>query len=259
MKVIILCGGRGTRLHEETSIKPKPMVEIGGKPILWHIMKTYSAYGFNDFVICLGYKGYLIKEFFLNYEYLTNDFTVSLGSQKEIAIHNEHAEQGWSVTLAETGVNTLKGARIKKIENYIDTDNILITYGDGVADININALVEFHKQHGKIGTISGVRPPSRFGELEIQGKQIAKFSEKPQTSSGMINGGFMVFKRELFNYLSSDENCDFEKGPLEVLAEEGNLMVFEHSGQWECMDTVRDMDNLNKLWNENRAFWKVWD
>lgn len=258
MKVIILCGGRGTRLGEVTEYRPKPMVEIGGKPILWHIMKIYAHYGFTDFILCLGYKGYMIKEYFFNYELINNDFTVELGENKNVEIHNSHSEQGWRITLAETGTEALKGARIKKVEKYIDSEPFMITYGDGVANIDINKLLAFHQEHGKIGTITGVRPPSRFGELEVRNNKVAKFTEKPQASGGLINGGFFVFNKELFDFLSTDDDCDFERGPLEKLANMGELMVYEHFGPWQCMDTVRDMNHLNNLWNQNKAFWKIW-
>ncbi|MCX8130834.1 MAG: glucose-1-phosphate cytidylyltransferase [Clostridia bacterium] len=258
-KVIIFCGGLGTRLKEETEYKPKPMVEVGNKPILWHIMKLYSHYGLKDFVLCLGYKGEKIKEYFLNYEMINNDFRVKLGSNKEITIFKNSDENDWNVTLVDTGKTALKGSRLKKVEKYIDSDIFMVTYGDGVADIDINKLLEFHKSHGKIGTVTGVRPPSLFGELLVENDKALLFSEKPQTSSGLISGGFFVFNKKLFDYLSIDDNCDFEKGPLEKLAAEGELMVYTHTGKWGCMDTQRDMEYLNNLWNMDKAFWKLWD
>ena len=258
-KVVILCGGMGTRLREETEYKPKPMVEIGGKPILWHIMKLYSAYGFEDFILCLGYKGEMIKSYFYNYEILNNDFTVELGNHKQVEIHSNHKENGWKVALANTGETALKGARIKRIEKYVGGDLFMLTYGDGVADINIHELLSFHKEHGRIGTITGVRPPSRFGELVVTNDRVDSFTEKPQVSDGLINGGFFVFNRKIFDYLLDDDDCDFEVGPLERLAEDGELMVFEHSGEWACMDTYRDVQHLNGLWESGKAFWKVWD
>jgi glucose-1-phosphate cytidylyltransferase len=257
-KVVILCGGRGTRLREETEIKPKPLIEIGGKPILWHIMKLYSFFGYNDFILCLGYKGSMIKEYFYHYHIHMNDFTIKLDNTNEVVFHSKPNETNWRVTLAETGLDTLKGARIKKIQKYIDSDLFLLTYGDGIADVNMKSVVEFHKKHGKIGTLTGVRPPSRFGDLIVKNKQVTKFTEKPQASAGMINGGFFVFSKKIFDYLSKDEDCDFEMGALEKLAENNQLMVYEHKGNWECMDTVRDTAHLNNLWSNNKAFWKVW-
>lgn len=257
-KVVILCGGRGTRMKEETELRPKPLTDIGGRPILWHIMKTYSYYGYNDFILCLGYKGSMIKEYFFHYHVLMNDFTIKLNSERQIDFHNKFGEENWRVTLVDTGLNTLKGARIKKIEPYIDGNNFLLTYGDGVADVKIDKLIEYHKQHGKIGTLSGVRPPSRFGDLVVKDGLVFNFSEKPQASAGLINGGYFVLNRKIFEYLSTDDNCDFENGALEKLAEENQLMVYEHKGSWECMDTLRETEHLNELWNTNKAFWRNW-
>lgn len=257
-KVVILCGGRGSRLGDETEYQPKPMVRVGDKPILWHIMKTYAYYGFTDFVLCLGYRGEIIKEYFLNYDVLNNDFTVKFGREKEITTHKALEESGWSVTLADTGNNTLKGARLKRIEKYIPGDVFMVTYGDGVGNINIKELFDFHKKHGKIATVTGVRPPSLFGELLVKDNKALLFSEKPQTSTGLISGGFFVFNRRLFDYLTDDDDCDFEKGPLEEIAAIGELMVYTHGGEWACMDTYRDIEYLNRLWHNNKAFWKVW-
>lgn len=257
IKVIILCGGIGTRLREETEYKPKPMIEIGGKPILWHVMKIYSAYAFQDFILCLGYKGETIKNYFYNYEILSNDFTLELGRHGHIEIHSKREEKGWRITLADTGEIALKGSRIKKIEKYVTDDLFMLTYGDGLADINLHELLSFHKSHGRIGTVTGVRPPSRFGEMIVRDNKVGSFIEKPQVSVGMINGGFFVFNRKFFDYLSEDDDCDFEKGPLEQLAKDGELMVYQHKGDWECMDTFRDMQFLNKLWQEGKAFWKI--
>ena len=258
-KAVILCGGLGTRLKEETEFKPKPMVEIGGKPILWHIMKIYAHYGFKDFVLCLGYKGELIKEYFLNYESLNNDFTIKLGPEKKVTMHNTSDESDWSITIANTGKDALKGARLKRIEKYISEDIFMVTYGDGIGNIDITKVVDFHTSHGKIATVTGVRPPSLFGELLVEEGKALSFSEKPQTSAGLINGGFFVFNRKFFDYLSIDDNCDFERGPLEKLADSGEMMVYSHEGMWACMDTYRDMEYLNKLWERNQAFWKVWE
>ncbi len=258
MKVVILCGGLGTRLREETEFRPKPMVKIGTKPILWHIMKLYAHYGFKDFVLCLGYKGEIIKEYFYHYEMYNSDFSIYLGKQKSIEVHNSHNELDWRVALIDTGEKALKGARIKRIEHLIEEEHFLLTYGDGVANLNINQLVEFHLRHGRIGTVTGVRPPSLFGELQVRGDQVELFTEKPQTSSGLISGGFFVFSRKIFDYLSPADDCDFEPGPLEKLAQDGQLMVYEHRGEWACVDTYRDLEHLNHLWSTNRAFWKVW-
>jgi glucose-1-phosphate cytidylyltransferase len=257
-KVVILCGGLGTRLKEETEFKPKPMVAIGNKPILWHIMKIYAHYGFKDFILCLGYKGEAIKEYFLNYDILNSDFTVKLGAKKMVTVNNKSDVSDWAVTLADTGANALKGARLKKIEKYIKEDTFMVTYGDGVGNINIKKLLEFHKSHGKIATVTGVRPPSLFGELQVKNNKAVIFSEKPQTSTGLINGGFFVFSKKIFEYLNDDDSCDFEKGPLEKIAAKGELMVYTHDGAWACMDTFRDVQYLNKLWQTNEAFWKVW-
>ena len=259
MKVVILAGGFGTRLAEETEYKPKPMIEIGRKPILWHIMKIYAHHGFKDFILCLGYKGEMIKSYFYNYEILINDFTIELGSYKRIEIHSNHKEKGWRVTLVDTGERALKGSRIKRIEKYVEGDLFMLTYGDGVANINLHELLAFHRSHGRIGTVTGVRPPSRFGELVVKENRVFSFTEKPQVSEGLINGGFFVFNRKIFDYLSEDDNCDFEVGPLEQLAKDGELMVYELKGDWACMDTYRDMEYLNKLWESGKAFWKFWD
>ena len=258
-KVVILCGGKGTRIREETEFRPKPMVEIGHKPILWHIMKIYGAYGFNDFVLCLGYKGEMIKEYFLNYEIMNSDFTIELGSnRKHIQVHDSHVKDTWNVTLADTGTSSMTGARLKQIEPYIETDNFMMTYGDGVANIDLDKLLEFHVSHKKIATITGVRPPSRFGELVTQGSTVTEFSEKPQIREGYINGGFFVLNRKVFNYLSEDEGCIFEREPLEKLANDDQLRVFFHNDYWHCMDTLRDLDILEKEWHKENPSWKVW-
>ncbi len=260
MKVVILCGGLGTRLREETEYRPKPMVNIGTKPILWHIMKIYSYYGYNDFILCLGYKGYIIKEYFYNYELLNNDFTIELGRHNSVKIHNSHSEAGWKITLVDTGERTLKGARLKRIEKYIDSNTFMVTYGDGLANININALINFHKKHGKIATLTGVMPPSRFGNLIMnENNVIEKFIEKPQTTGQYINGGFFVFNRKIFDYLITDDFCELEIGTLDKLAEEGELIMYKHSKEWMCMDTIRDVEYLNNLWSLNKAFWKIWE
>lgn len=257
MKVVILCGGLGTRLREETEYKPKPMVEIGDRPILWHIMKIYSAYGFNEFVLCLGYKGEMIKDYFYHYKTRNNDFSINLRSG-DIAVHDSKEENDWNVILANTGLYSMTGARIKRVEKYIDDDQFMLTYGDGVTDLNISELLEFHKKHGKIGTVTGVYPPSRYGELRIEGDRVVSFDEKPDTGVAPISGGYFVFNREFFDYLKSDDSCVLEKEPLANLARGGQLKVYNHRGFWQCMDTYRDYMFLNDLWKSNRAQWKVW-
>ncbi len=256
--VVILAGGFGTRLREQTEFIPKPMVPIGTKPILWHIMKIYSHYGFKRFIICLGYKGEIIKDYFLNYRMRNCDFTIKLDNKNDIHIHDWHITDDWEVTLADTGLNSYTGARVKRIERYINTGYFLLTYGDGVANIDIEKKVGFHISHKKLATVTGVRPPSRFGELVTEGNQVIEFSEKPQVGAGLINGGFFVFKKEVFRYLSDDDNCTLEKEPLERLAKDGELMVYKHDGFWQCMDTLRDMNLLNEYWDSGNAPWKVW-
>jgi len=257
IKVVILCGGRGTRMEEETEVRPKPMVEIGGRPILWHIMKIYSHFGFDDFILCLGYKGKVIKEYFLNYEAMNSDFTLQLGTNK-IRLYNKSSEKNWKITFADTGENAQTGARVKRIEKYIDGDLFMLTYGDGVANINIRELLKFHTKHKKIGTVTGVHPSSRFGELVIKDSQVVEFGEKPQVKGGFINGGFFVFNRKFFDYLSEADNCYMEKEPLENLARDGQLKVFLHEDFWQCMDTRRELDILNRLWASGSPPWKVW-
>jgi len=255
MKVIILAGGYGSRLGSLSELIPKPMIDVGGRPIIWHIMKIYAAYGFRDFVIALGYKGNVIKEYFYNIKSQNNDFTINTKSG-DITYHNTGSDD-WNVSLIDTGIDTLKGGRIKRLENYLDDINML-TYGDGVADIDINKLVEYHKNHGKLVTISGVRPPSMFGEIIQEDGRVLSFEEKPQTSKGLINGGYMVFDKKILEYLRPDKDCDFEFGPLEELAAKGEVMTYKHEGFWECADTVRDLNHLNKLWATDQAKWKVW-
>ena len=257
MKTIILAGGFGTRLGNITEAIPKPMVKIGSKPILWHIMKIYSYYGYKEFIISLGYKSEVIKEYFYNYNILNNDFTIELGSKNTEMLNQD--ESDWKVTLIDTGLNTLKGARIKRLESYLDSDLNMVTYGDGVSNININDLISFHKSHKKIITITGVHPPSRFGEIIVENGKLLSFEEKPQTSIGLINGGFMVFSKKLLEYLTEDENCDLESGTFSTLVREEQIMVYQHTGNWECIDTERDLNYLNKLWHSNDAFWKVWE
>ncbi len=258
MKVVILAGGKGTRIAEESEFRPKPMIRIGEKPILWHIMKIYDRYGFSDFVICLGYKGEMIKEYFLNYKTMNSDFTITLGKNDSIQLNGNSSEDHWKVTLADTGLEAMTGSRIKKIERYIEGDIFMMTYGDGVADVNIKELVSFHLSHNKIATLTGVHPQSRFGELLVEGKQVKAFAEKPNITKGCINGGFFVFNRRLFDYLTEDDDCHLEKEPLEKIVRDGELMVYFHDGFWQCMDTMRDMTLLNNLWKQNQAPWKIW-
>lgn len=256
MKVIILAGGFGSRLGHVTELIPKPMLEIAGRPIIWHIMKIYAHYGYNKFVIALGYKANIIKDYFCKLQNYNSDFTVDTATGK--ITYQEGSSDQWEVTMVDTGVDTLKGGRIKRLEKYLDDVNML-TYGDGVADVDIPALVEFHKNHGKLVTITGVKPPSRFGEIIETEGVVLSFDEKPQTSQGLINGGFMVFNKKMLNYLTSDTACDFEFGPLEKLASERQIMTYKHNGFWECVDTVRDINHLNKLWSTGQAKWKIWE
>lgn len=257
MKVVILCGGLGTRLREETEFRPKPMVEVGGRPILWHIMKTYAHHGFRDFVLCLGYRGNTIKDYFLNYEAMNNDFSMCLGQKSQIRYHGQHGEQGYSVTLADTGLESMTGGRIRKIAPYIDGDTFLLTYGDGLSDINIRCLLEFHKSHGRVATVTTVPPISRFGMVELVGEgEVLKFTEKPRTD-GWMSAGFFVLDRRVFDYLGGDD-CIFEREPLERLAADGELMAYRHEGFFYAMDTFREYQHLNDLWNRGAAPWRVW-
>ena len=258
MKTIILCGGEGTRLKEETEYKPKPMVEIGGRPVLWHIMKMYAHFGFKEFILALGFKGNIIRDYFLNYKFYNSDFTIILGKHKEVEVHSNSREAGWKITLVETGVNAMTGSRIKQCEKYIKEDNFMVTYGDGLADINIKELVRFHVAHKKIGTLTGVNMPSRFGELVISNKQVTRFLEKSKLKSryGNINGGFMIFRREFLDYLSNDSKCVLEKHPLETLARKKQLMAYHHNGYWQCMDTYRDYLLLQEMWNSGNPPWQ---
>ncbi|MEG0998402.1 MAG: glucose-1-phosphate cytidylyltransferase [Clostridiales bacterium] len=257
MKVVILAGGFGTRISEESHLKPKPMIEIGEQPILWHIMKQYSAYGFNDFVICCGYKQYVIKEYFADYYLHTSDITFDFTKKNNIVIHKNHAEP-WKVTLVDTGLNTMTGGRVKRIQKYIGNEPFMLTYGDGVSDVNIKSLVEFHQSHGKIATMTAVNTGQRFGVLEIDDNStINAFREKNENDGSMINAGFMVLQPEIFDYIEDDSTI-FERAPLEGVAAKGNLMAFKHKGFWQCMDTQRDKEQLEKLWASNKAPWKVW-
>lgn len=256
MKVVILAGGRGTRLSEETINIPKPMVEIGGKPIIWHIMKTYSHYGFNDFVICLGYKGYIIKEYFANYFLHSADVTLSLDKNK-MEVLGSKAEP-WKVTLIDTGLDTMTGGRIKRIKKYVDKQTFLLTYGDGIGDIDIKRSLLFHKKHGKFATITAVQQAGRFGALKIENSgNVKSFSEKPKGDGAWINGGFFVLEPEIFSYIN-DDSVMWEHEPLEKLAKSNQLNAYKHSGFWKCMDNIRDKNEMESLWNRAAAPWKIW-
>ena len=258
MKAIILAGGFGTRLSEETDLRPKPMVEIGSKPILWHIMKTYSQYGINEFVILLGYKGYYIKEYFANYFLHQSDVTIDL-SNNEMQIHNNQSEP-WKVTLVDTGLNAMTGARIKKAKQYIDNEPFLLTYGDGVGDINIQETLDFHKQHGKLLTMTSAQPDGRFGALNIDQNtnQVSEFQEKPKGDGSWINAGYFVCQPEILDYIDSGDGVIFEQEPLKKLAKDGQIHTYQHDGFWMPMDSLRDKNELNKLWKDKQAPWKVW-
>lgn len=257
MKVLILAGGFGTRLSEETDIRPKPMVEIGGKPVLWHIMKIYSYYGFNEFVVLLGYKGYYIKEYFANYFLHQSDVTIDL-SNNNMEVHNNTSEP-WKVTLVDTGYDTMTGGRIKRAQKFVGDEPFLLTYGDGVSDINIKELVAFHKQHGKAITLTAIQPEGRFGRLQIEeDKRITHFFEKPKGDGAWINGGFFVCEPSVFDYIEGDSTI-FEQEPLMKLADNNELYAYHHEGFWKCMDTLRDKMALNSMWDENRAKWKMWE
>jgi len=256
MKVVLLAGGFGTRISEESHLKPKPMIEIGDKPILWHIMKSYSTYGFNDFIICCGYKAYDIKEFFADY-YLHNcDVTFDFTNENKMTIHTNHVEP-WKVTLVDTGLHTMTGGRVKQIQHYIGDNPFMLTYGDGVSDVNIQKLLEFHNSHGKIGTMTAVKPEGRFGVLDIKNNRIDAFREKSQKDTGWINAGFMVFESDIFSYIDGDQTV-FEKEPLERLSKESGLIAYKHDGFWQCMDTQRDKQRLEELWISNKAPWRIW-
>lgn len=258
MKVILLCGGLGTRISDVSGDIPKPMIPIGPYPIVWHIMKYYASFGHSEFILCLGYKNQVVKDFFLNYEAHTKDFTIKLGQQKAIEFHTDHDESDWRVTLADTGLNSMTGARIKKIQKYVGDKDFMLTYGDGVGNIDINKLVEFHRSHGKVLTVTGVRPPGRFGELVDKGGTVTTFNEKPQTTEGRISGGFFVASSRLFEYLNDDDGLIFEQGPMRRLVADREVMVHEHNDFWQPMDTSREYRLLNELYSEGRAPWVRW-
>jgi glucose-1-phosphate cytidylyltransferase len=258
LKVVILAGGYGTRISEESHLRPKPMIEIGGRPILWHIMKLYSSFGFNDFVICLGYKGFFIKEYFAHYFLHESDVTFDFRSDSQLITH-QHSAEPWKVTLVNTGVDTMTGGRVKRIQPYINNETFMLTYGDGVSNVKINELLQFHKLHGRLSTVTSVQPSGRFGALELDGNNEVKgFQEKPKGDGSWINAGFFVLEPEVFNFIESDATI-LEKEPLEQLARQGELMSYKHQGFWQPMDTLRDKNFLEDLWKSGKAPWNVWD
>lgn len=258
MKTVILAGGLGTRISEESHLKPKPMIEIGGNPILWHIMKYYSYFGYNDFIICCGYKGYVIKEYFADYYLHRSDVTFDFSDENKMIIHNNVAEP-WRVTIIDTGLNTQTGARIKRVQKYIGNERFMLTYGDGVCDVNINDLVAYHEKNARYATMTAIQPGGRFGVLDINENNIIdRFTEKAKEDGGWINGGFMVLEPEIFNYLNDDPNLVFERAPLESVAKDGQLIAYKHNGFWQCMDTMRDRIILNEMIDNHRAPWMVW-
>ena len=255
MKAVILAGGLGTRISEESHLRPKPMIEIGGKPIIWHIMKIYSHYGINDFVICLGYKGYVIKEYFANYFLHMSDVTFDM-SENQMHIHNRHAEP-WRVTLVDTGENTATGGRLKRVRDYVGDETFCLTYGDGVADVDLPALIDFHNRHGKLATVTAVQPPGRYGALDVRGEQVHGFQEKPLGDGGWINGGFFVLEPGVFDYIEGDVTT-WEYEPMRALAQDGQLMTHVHRGFWQAMDTLRDCSYLEERWKADEAQWRIW-
>lgn len=255
MKVVILAGGLGTRISEETVVRPKPMVEIGGKPILWHIMKIYSAHGIHDFIICLGYKGYMIKEYFANYFLHMSDVTFDMIHNK-MEVH-QHSADPWQVTLIDTGDQTMTGGRLKRVQSYLDDEDFCFTYGDGVSDVDVTRLITFHKSQKTIATLTGVQPPGRFGALNVKRNRVIEFQEKPVGDGGYINGGFFVLSPKVFDYIQGDDTV-WEHGPMERLAREGQMSAYVHKGFWQPMDTLRDKNYLEELWQSGKAPWKVW-
>jgi glucose-1-phosphate cytidylyltransferase len=257
MKVVIFCGGLGTRLREETEYRPKPMVPVGERPILWHIMKTYAQHGHKEFILCLGYKGEVIKDYFRNYHWNTSDVTIRLGRNENIEYHNTHDEEDWSVTMIDTGQTTQTGGRLKRVLPYIKDDTFLLTYGDGLANSDINASIEFHRQHKPIITVTAVQPAGRFGDLTIHGPQITAFTEKPEQEAAYINGGFFVVDKRIGDYLPGDSTV-LENEPMNTLVREGKICAYQHSGFWQCMDTYREQQMLNNMWQSGKAPWKTW-
>jgi len=258
MRVVILCGGAGTRLREETEFRPKPLVEIGGRPIIWHIMKLYAHYDFRDFILCLGYRGNMIKEYFLNYEAMSNDFTIKIGADRKLEYHGLDVADDYKVTLVDAGLNAQTGTRIKRVEHYIDGDDFMVTYGDGLSDIDLNALVAFHRAHGRIATVTVSANQSRFGVVNVKADgTVAAFTEKPKTDD-WINAGFFIFKREFLHYLTDDDSCILEREPLQKAAADGQLMAYRHQGFFYAMDTPKEHAYLNELWRSGHVPWAVW-
>lgn len=258
LKVVILCGGQGTRLREETEHRPKPLVPVGDRPILWHIMKTYASFGYTDFVLALGYKGHMIKDYFINYDILNSDFRLELGSKRITTLNSSHDEKDWTITFVHTGAQTMTGGRLKRLEPFLrDEREFLFTYGDGVTDLNIPELVDFHRRSKASATVTGVLPLARFGELMVEGDRVVRFAEKPVGGNDWINGGYFVMTPKVFDYLEGDDTI-LERAPLERLAADGQLAVFRHQGYWHCMDTPRDMEQLNEHWATGNAPWKRW-
>jgi glucose-1-phosphate cytidylyltransferase len=255
--VVILCGGRGTRFREQTETKPKPMIEVCGRPILWHIMSFYAGHGFREFVLCLGYQASVIKRYFLDYASIHSDFTVDLSEGGQVELHDAPMVD-WKVTCVDTGLEAMTGARLKRVQRYIHTDTFLLTYGDGLSDVPVPETVAFHREHGKIATVTGVRPQNRFGELVVEGGDVTRFSEKPAVEHSYINGGFFVFDRRVFDYVTHSDACVLEREPLERLAEDRQLAMFPHHGYWQCMDTYRDLLRLEADWNDGDPPWKSW-
>jgi glucose-1-phosphate cytidylyltransferase len=255
MQVVILCGGQGTRIRDVADDVPKPMIPIGERPILWHIMNSFAQQGFNRFILCLGYKGWVIKRYFLDYHLFVNNFSLRLGEPNSVRVHGRAVTEDWQITMVETGARAMTGARIKRIERFIDGDSFLMTYGDGVADVDVHQLLRFHRSHGKLGTVTAVKPPGRFGELDLAGDRVAEFVEKPQNAGGWISGGFFVFQRELFDRLPNHENLVLENEPLKQLSASGELMAYRHPGFFHPMDSSKDFRFLNELWDEGRAPW----
>lgn len=258
MKTVILAGGLGTRISEESHLRPKPMIEVGGQPILWHILKMYGHFGFNDFIICCGYKGYMIKEYFNDYFLHTSDVTFDFRDNNRMIVHKNTSEP-WRVTLVDTGYNSQTGSRVTKVRKYLDNEPFMLTYGDGVSNVNISDLLKFHNQNRKIATITAIQPGGRFGVLDLgENNKVNRFAEKAVEDGGWINGGFMVFEPGIFDYISEQENCVLEMEPMVALARDNQLMAFKHSGFWQCMDTLRDKEKLDALWNTSSAPWKLW-
>lgn len=258
MKVVIFCGGLGTRLREETEFRPKPMVPVGERPILWHIMKTYAHYGHKEFILCLGYKGEAIKDYFRNYHWNTSDVTLRLGAKPQIKYLTQHSEEDWTVTMIDTGLNTMTGGRLRRVLPYLKDETFLLTYGDGVTNSDINASIKFHQRQKKILTMTAVQPPGRFGDLEIVDGRVMAFKEKPERQAAFINGGYFVVDPRIAKYLGESDGCVFENEPMNTLAAEGQIAAFQHTGFWQCMDTYREQQLLTNMWTSGKAPWKVW-